>query len=164
MLAINPEIATHRIVIVPNRSLNLAGLLVFYTSISAVTLALAVSLTLRDGYWPVLAWAVAELAFLGACQYWCWRKGGYGECVTVDCERITVDKGTSRRREHREFNRYWSQVVVQEPGLRLHPKQLFIRSRGELCEIGRCLTEDERSSLAQRLAELIGAMGHNGAS
>lgn len=162
MLAVNPEVVTHRIVIVPNRSLNWAGLLVFYTSISAVTLALAVSLTLRDGFWPVLAWASAELVFLVFCQYWCWRHGSYGEYVTVDSERITVDKGTSRHREHREFSRYWSQVVVQEPGTRLHPKRLFIRSRGELCEIGRCITEDERNSLAQRLARVIGAMGKTG--
>ncbi|MGH8280025.1 MAG: DUF2244 domain-containing protein [Gammaproteobacteria bacterium] len=163
MLAVNPEIVTHRIVIVPNRSLNLAGLLVFYTSISAVTLGLAVSLTIKDGYWPMLAWAIVELVLVGACQYWCWRQGGYGECVTVDGERITVEKGTQRHRERAEFNRYWSQVVVQEPGTRLHPKRLFIRSHGKLCEIGRCLTEEERNALAHRLAGLIGAMGNTDA-
>lgn len=162
MLAVNPEVITHRIVIVPNRSLNLAGLVVFYTSISVVTLALAVSLTIRDGYWPMLVWAVVELVFLGVCQYWCWRQGGYGECVTVDGERITVEKGTEHYREHAEFDRYWSQVVIRDPGARLHPKRLFIRSRGKLCEIGRCLTEEERDSLAQRLAVFIGPMGHSG--
>lgn len=162
MQTANPEVVTHRIVIVPNRSLNLAGLLVFYTSISAVTLVLAVSLTLKDGYWPVLAWAVVELVFLAFCQYGCWRQGSYGECVTVDGEHITVDKGISRHCEHREFNRYWSQVVVQEPRARLHPKRLFIRSHGQLCEIGRCLTEEERNSLAYRLAGFIGPMGNSG--
>lgn len=161
MLAVNPDAATHRIVIVPNCSISATGLGWFYASIVAVTLALASWYTLH-GFWPVLAWAVVEMLGLGLCLWLCWRHGRYGEVITVSGGRVTVDKGDDRHREHREFSRYWAQLVVHEPGTRLHPARLYIRSHGEECEIGSCLTEEDRRSLVQRLARLIGPVGKIG--
>ncbi|MGB9430584.1 MAG: DUF2244 domain-containing protein [Gammaproteobacteria bacterium] len=162
MLAINPDAPRHRIVIVPNQSLGVMGLWFFYASIAAVTLSLATWFTL-NGYWPVLIFAIVEMLVLGLCLHLCWRHGRYGEVITVGDDRVMVDKGDGRQLEHREFSRYWAQLVVHEPATRLHPQRLYIRSHGQECEIGRCLTEAERESLEQRLAGLIGPMGKTGA-
>jgi uncharacterized membrane protein len=160
--AVNPDTAMNRIVIVPNCSISATGLWLFYASIATVTLALA-SWYAANGFWPVLGFALLELAGLAVCLQLCRRSGRYGEVVTVSGEQVTVDKGDGRRRlEHREFNRYWAQVVVHEPGTRLHPIRLYIRSHGQECEIGGCLTEAERLSLGQRLAQLIGPIGSAG--
>ncbi|MGH8398910.1 MAG: DUF2244 domain-containing protein [Gammaproteobacteria bacterium] len=161
MLAYNPGAATHRIVIVPNRSLSLAGLWLFYASIVSVTLALAMWYTLH-GFWPVLAWAIVEMLALGLCLHICWRHGRYGEVITISGDRVIVDKGDGRHMEHLEFSRYWAHLMVREPATRLHPQHLYIRSHGEECEIGRCLTQAERETLEHRLAELIGSVGKAG--
>ena len=161
MLAVNPDAATHRIVIVPNRSISATGLWLFYASIVIVTLGLASWYALH-GFWPVLAYALAEMLALGLCLWLCWRHARYGEVITVSGARVTVDKSDGRRREHREFSRYWAQLVVHEPLTRLHPARLYIRSHGRECEIGGCLTEAERISLERRLAQLIGPVGAMG--
>lgn len=161
MPANEPYAATHRIVVVPNRSLSLTGLWFFYASISLVSLAVALWFTLH-GFWPVLAWAGFDMLLLGVCLYICWRRGGYAEVITVSGTRVTVEKGDGRHRESLEFNRHWAQVVMQEPDSRLHPRRLCLRSHGRECEVGRCLTEAERETLARRLGEIIGPVGHSG--
>jgi uncharacterized membrane protein len=161
MLAIEPDAAFQRIVMIPNRSLSVRGLWLFYGSISVVTVALAAWFAWY-GFWPVLVYAVLELAWLGLCQYLCWMQSNYGEQILVTDDTVIVDKDQGRRHEHVEFNRYWAQVVVKLPEARLHSRSLFIRSHGRECEVGRCLTESERDRLEQRLASLIGPVGNAG--
>lgn len=161
MLAIEPDAAFQRIVMIPNRSLSVTGLWLFYGSISVVTLALAGWFAWL-GFWPVLVYAVLELLWLGLCQRWCWVQAGYGEQIVVTDDAVIVDKDRGGRHEHVEFKRYWAQVVVKLPDARLHPRSLFIRSHGRECEVGRCLTESERDRLEQRLASLIGPVGDVG--
>ncbi len=161
MLADDTNAAMHRIVIVPNRSLSVTGLWLFYASIVVVTLTLGLWFTL-DGFWPVLAYAVLELLLLGAGLLISWRQGYYAELITVHGDKLWVDKGTAGHLEHHVFNRYWAQLVVREPHAKLHSKRLYIRSHGKDCEIGRCLTDAERKTLEQRLAVLIGPLGEAG--
>lgn len=161
MLAIEPDAASQRIVMVPNRSLSKKGLWLFYGSIAAVTLALAVWFAWQ-GFWPVLVYAVLELAWLGICQAICSLRAGNGEQIVVTDDRLIVDKDFGRRHEHFEFNRYWARVVVKVPDARLHARRVFIRSHGRECEVGSCLTESERDRLEQRLASLVGPVGNAG--
>lgn len=162
MLAIEPDAAFERIVIVPNRSLTVTGGWLFYGSISVVTLTLAAWFTLH-GFWPVMIYAVLELGWLGCCQRLCWQRSGYGEQIVVTDDTVIVDQDRSRHRHaHMEFSRYWARVILREPETRLHARRLFIRSHGRECEVGRCLTEAERDRLAQRLAGLIGPVAGTG--
>jgi uncharacterized membrane protein len=161
VLAINPGVATHRIVVVPNRSLTVTGLWLFYSSIVVVTLAPGIWFTLY-GFWPILACAAVETVLLGFCLYLCWRDGYYGEVITVSDNHLLIDRGNGQQLEHWEFSRYWAHLVVQDPLTRLYPRRLYIRSHGESCEVGRCLTEAEREALAVRLLELIGPIGKIG--
>lgn len=161
MLAIEPDAASQRIVMVPNRSLSSTGLWLFYGSLAVVTLTLGLWFALH-GFWPVLAYAVLELLWLGWCQGLCWWRAGYGEQIVITDDAVIVDKDYRRHREHFEFKRYWAQVVVKVPAARLHSRSLFIRSHGRECEVGRCLTENERDRLERRLASLIGSVGNAG--
>lgn len=163
MPAVKADAARQRIVIVPNCSISATGLWLFYASIAGVTLALASWYALH-GFWPVLAFAFLELLALGLCLRASWRHARYAEVITVSGAQVTVDKGDGRHLEHREFSRYWAHLVVHDPATRLHPARLYIRSHGVECEIGRCLTEDERRSLMRRLAEMIGPVGKAGGS
>lgn len=161
MLAIEPDAVFQRIVMVPNRSLSMMGFWLFYGSLAVVILALGIWFALH-GFWPVLAYAVLELVWLGWCQGLCWLRAGGGEQIVVTDDAVIVDKDYRSQREHVEFKRYWAQVVVKIPTARLHSRRLFIRSHGRECEVGRCLTESERDRLEQRLASLIGSVGDAG--
>ena len=161
MLADPMDATAHRIMIMPNRSLSVTGLWVFYAGSAGLTLALGVWFAF-NGFWPVLAYAILELLLLGACLLASWRQGLYGEMITVHGDTVWVDKGHAGHLERRVFNRYWAQVVVRVPHAKLHPKRLYLRSHGRQCEIGGCLTEVQRKSLEKRLAELIGPLGEAG--
>ncbi|HET7922233.1 MAG TPA: DUF2244 domain-containing protein [Gammaproteobacteria bacterium] len=157
MLAIEADAGTQRIVMIPNRAMSVAGLRWFFAGISLVTLALAAWFTSR-GFWPVLVYAILELSWLGGCLRLCWLRGGRAEEIVVTADTVIVDRAGRRRHEHAEFSRYWARLVMKEPDARLHPRRLLIRSHGRECEVGRCLTENERDRLAQRLGGLIGPM------
>jgi uncharacterized membrane protein len=163
MLAVNPDAAMHRIVIVPNRSLSVTGLWLFYASIVALTAALGLWFE-AEGFWPILVYAIVEMLLLGLCLLVCWQQGHDGEVITVSSERVLIDKRHGRHMQHREFDRYWAHLVVSEPATRLHPRRLYIRSHGRQCEIGRCLTETERQLLELQLAGLLGPLGKTGSS
>jgi len=161
MLAIEPDAAFQRIVVIPNRSLSVSGLWFFYGSLAVLTLLLAAWFTLH-GFWPVLAYAVLELVWLGSCQYLCWQRSKQSEQIVVTGDAVIVDIDHGRHHQHLEFSRYWARVVVKVSDARLHSRSVFIRSHGRECEVGRCLTESERDRLAQRLASLIGPVGDTG--
>jgi uncharacterized membrane protein len=161
MVAGNPDATMHRIVIVPNRSLGVTGLCFVYACTATVAIVLGLWFALT-GFWPVLVYVIVEMLLLGLCLFLCWRQGHYGEVITVHNNHVLVQKGNGRYLEHMEFNRYWAHLVVREPRARLHPRRLYIRSHGEECEVGRCLTEAERETLRQRLVEFIGPLGKTG--
>ncbi|MGA9855022.1 MAG: DUF2244 domain-containing protein [Gammaproteobacteria bacterium] len=163
MLAVNPDAAMHRIVIVPNRSLSITGMWFSYASLALVTVILGMWFAL-NGFWPVLVYAIVEMLLLGLCLFLCWQQGHYGEVITVSGEHVFIDKRHGHHMVHREFSRYWAQLVLSEPDTRLHPRRLYIRSHGRDCEVGRCLTEAERETLELRLAQLIGPLGKTGSS
>ncbi|HEV2213501.1 MAG TPA: DUF2244 domain-containing protein [Gammaproteobacteria bacterium] len=146
--------ATHRIVIRPHRSITAKGLCAFYAGVTAPALGLAWWFAVQ-GYWPVLACALVEMLLLALCLWLCRRQTRYVESIVIDGDRVVVEKGDARRRERREYNRYWAQVVEQIPAARLHPHRLLIRSHGQECEVGACLSEAEREILKHRLADLI---------
>ena len=158
MPALESDAETQSIVIRPNRSITAAGLWVFYAGATLPALALALWFA-AHGFWPVLASALAEMALLALCLWLCWRHSRYAELIVISGDRVVVEKGDARHRVRREYNRYWAQVVEQIPAARLHPHRLLIRSHGNECEVGACLSEAERESLKHRLAELIRPAG-----
>lgn len=144
----------HHIVIAPNQSLSALGLVGLYCG--GVTLSLIVATVLAWlGFWPILVFAVMEWLGVGVCL-WVMRRGGqYREIITITASQVRVEKRGRARRENVDFQRHWASVERRGSGSWL-PSQLVIKSHGMVCEVGRCLTEDERRTLTARLDELIG--------
>jgi len=140
--------------LVPNRSLTVRSAAVFYLSIVAITLAIAVFFAMA-GFWPILTVAGIEMAVLGAALWWTMRKTRARELIRVDERNVVIRKFRPDRDEEYEFSRYWTQVRLEQRGSPHWPTRLTLRSKGRSVEIGSFLTDGERDGLKRRLAEVI---------
>ena len=76
--------------------------------------------------------------------------------IAIDEQSITLRRSSPAGEHFSVFPRHGSKVKLHAPSTALHPSRLIIESRGQACEVGRFLTEDERRTLAARLKQLVG--------
>lgn len=145
---------TRTLVIAPNGSLTVGQAQWFFIYMCAVSMAIAVVLTVQ-GLWPVWLFFGVEMAVLGAGLQLSMRRSRYREIVSVSENRIEIDAGRGRAERHWEFPRLLTQIRLQPAPVRNRPSQLLVTRSGQGCEIGSCLTDAERQTLARRLRELV---------
>lgn len=147
---------SHAIVVRPNDSLGTQGRIGLFLLVAAAVLAVPAAVAAR-GFWPILVFAGIELAGFGACLYWVHRLGLYREVILIEAERVRVEMGRGRPEREWRFSRDWVRVELDPPVHRNHKARLFLREGRAQCEIGRCLTESERTALGERLKGLLAA-------
>jgi uncharacterized membrane protein len=128
---------------------------IFVASVAAPTFALAGLLTLQ-GFWPILAYAVAEMALLIWALRASLRAGRRRETITISEQSVTIRRYGVGPENASVFPRHWTRVTLHAPLVALHPSRLTLESHGRACEVGQFLTEDERRNLAVRLKHLVG--------
>lgn len=145
-----------RLVIGPNASMDVRGAWWFLGSLSAVALAVALFCTYH-GFWPVLPFAGAELAAVGAAVWVSLRRNRYREVLVIGERRLVVEFGMlgSGPVSRVDLPRSWVRVQIETGEHRNDPNRLVLSCSGQRVEIGRCLTDDERIGLATRLKELL---------
>ncbi len=139
----------------PNRSLSAASLAVLFLGLSLYLLGLA-ALFWRAGAWTIVPFLVAEVGLIGGVALWLWRHTGDAEALVFAGDRVRVGRRVGARADGRELSRYWARVSLDAPPADRYPSRLYIGSHGRWVEIGACLTEDERRSLARELKLLLG--------
>ena len=150
----SPEQAPHRIVVSPNDSLGSRGRVIFFLVVALAVLLVSASVAAR-GLWPVLPFAGLELLVLAICLYVVERRTRYREVITLEGDSLRVEQGRGRPETEQRFHRAWVRVELEPAAHRNYPARLFLREGHRQCEIGRCLTESERSSLGERLRGLL---------
>jgi uncharacterized membrane protein len=135
--------------------------------VCVVTVGIAGVLT-AFGFWPVLAFAGAEMLLLAWALKVSMDRRLERESIDVSEAEIVVEyiRATSRRhgtsvRQRVVFPRHWARVKIRRPESPLHRSQLVIESHGRVHEVGRFLTEEERRQLAAELRRLIGGMNQS---
>ena len=108
------------------------------------------------GYWTVLPFAGFEVIVLGIAFYLCLLRSQIREVVTVNAETVTVEKGRRQPRERWECPRAWARVALENSSIAWYPMRLTIAFQGRQVEIGRFLSDEERSVLADELQQMIG--------
>ena len=78
------------------------------------------------------------------------------ETIAIDQHSITIRRRDRCGEHFSVFPRHGSAVKLHAPSTALHPSRLMLESRGQACEVGRFLTQDERRTLAARLKQLVG--------
>ncbi|MES1926387.1 DUF2244 domain-containing protein [Salinisphaera sp. T31B1] len=145
-----------RLVIAPNASLSKAQAQWFFVGMCAVSFGIAGFLTVF-GLWLIWPFAGLEMAALGAGLYVSLRDNGYREVVTVYDDRIEVEAGLNEPQRRWEFPRLLTQVRLSPGVYNNSPSRLLVTRHGHGCELGRCLTDEERGEVAERLKAWVTA-------
>jgi uncharacterized membrane protein len=143
-----------RFVLRPNRSATWREMKIFFAIIASVSVTIAMFFTFM-GFWPVMPFAGAELAFLWFCLCHNAAAGSATEVIDIDGESVAVEQGRRAPERRWRFPRCWAQIRLEPPTARLHPSRLVIGSHGRRVLLGAFLTEDERVALASELRNTI---------
>jgi uncharacterized membrane protein len=127
----------------------------FYLGLLVGVLALLAAVALSIGAWPVLPFFGLELAVIWAVLRYLDRHAGDFDRLTIRGEKLLIERRDSNRSDTTEFNRYWTQVILQcgQGGNRC---RLAMRAHGQEVEFGRFLNDEERMKLARELRQHTG--------
>lgn len=142
----------YTLVVRRNASLSPSGRRWFFISILLVSLGIATGWAL-NGAWYVLPFAGLEMAVVYLALLVVARHGGDHESITIDGDRVVVERTRMGRTARHEFNRRWVQVVVGRTGRK---SALCMRSHGHEVEIGEFLTDEQRKAVANDLRRRLG--------
>lgn len=146
----------HLIELSPNCSLTPRAATLFYLSVLAVCLPIALACAVA-GFWPVLPFAGVELLGLGAALLVSMRKGQVREFIRIDERDVVVGRSGGGRQVQHRFARPWTRVQLRAASVPSWPSRLLLGAMGRTVEVGSFLTEPERRRLKARLTELIGS-------
>lgn len=148
------DVSGARLILAPHRSATWQDNLCLVAAVAVLAVPIAVGWSLL-GYWVILPLCGLELLALLAGLYWCNHALLAREVVTVDDDAITIESGRRRMERRFELPRHWAQVALVPGQGRAHPRRLIVRSHGRAVELGRFLTDAERSEAASRLRDLL---------
>jgi uncharacterized membrane protein len=148
--------ANTRLVIGPNASLTGRQAAMFFGWMALVSFAVAGFFT-AFGFWPVLPFAGIELLALGMALRASLRRNRYREVVEFRDDRIRVEFGMTGIGAALavELPRSPTRVLIEPGNSRHAPTRLLLSCMGQRLEMARCLTDEERERLAERMRQLI---------
>jgi uncharacterized membrane protein len=145
----------------PHCSLSTRGALLFFASMCFGTFGVAGVATFL-GFWPVLPFAGAEMLLLGWALKTNMARRHQHEIIEITERDVIIEFTAPRVPSQRiVFPRHWARVKIRRPESPLHRGRLVIESHGQVWEVGKFLTEEERRQLAARLGLLIGGMNQS---
>lgn len=129
--------------------------MLFFAAVCLLTLLVALRFLLL-GVWMVLPFALLEMVVLGIGLYLFERASRYSETIQIAPDNIQVIARNGIKTLHKhQFPSYWAQVALQLDPRKWYPSKLFLRSHGQSVEIGACLTDADRQSLAETITTAL---------
>ena len=107
------------------------------------------------GAWLVLPFVGLEIFALSFAFYYVNSHESDYESISIDGNRLVVERGSCQRVTQHEMNPYW--VTVKRRELANGDLQLYLLSNGKSIEVGRYLTRKQREALADQLQKRTGA-------
>lgn len=148
----------YKIIATPNNSLSPNDSVKLLAAMTAVALLIALGFA-RIGAWLVLPFAGLEILAFAYAFYFIHLHSNDFESITIEDDRVVVEKRNYKQVTTTVFQRYWAQVNVRGA---LNSKGvngksgLFISSHGKEVEFGRNFINDEqRTELARELRRKI---------
>jgi len=121
-----------------------------------VVVSLGVALRLAWlGFWMILPFTVVELSLLILLMEMVKRRGSYIEKIVIHQEAVEIYHLERGKNRDWSFPLYWARVDLKKPAHHWYPHKLHVGSSGKWIEIGQCLTDEERISLADAIRREI---------
>ena len=138
-----------------NDSLGSRARWTLFAALCAVSLGMALTFA-AFGAWLVLPYSVMEMGLLCWAFSWIERHSDDWEQVTVQGDRIVVERNCGGLRTQCELNRFWTRLEV-EADSRNRVSCLRLCYRGESLRFGEELTAQERTVIARDLRRVLAA-------
>lgn len=148
------SVVDYKIVARPNCSLSSSEM----TRVVAILAIFSLSIAIAFGFagaWLVFPFAGLELLALAYAFYLINCHAGDYESITIEGDRLAIEKHHRKNTSQVVFHRYWAQVVLRETSGGEH--RLWLRSHGKEVEVGRYMNDRQRLALAQQLQMHTGA-------
>jgi len=126
-----------------------------FASLCIISFGLALGFA-AFGAWLVLPYSALEMAVLYWAFRWYERHATDWERITVSGDRVLVERERAGVRTRWEFNRYWTQVEVEQGGFDRLPR-LALRFAGKRVPFGDELPAAERVIVARDLRRVLAA-------
>jgi uncharacterized membrane protein len=132
-----------------HNSLTARGCFVVFGSLAVLSIAIAAGFSVF-GAWPIIPFAGLEIVVLALALRCIWRRAGDFERVTIEGDRLVLERCEESRLRRFEFNRCWARLVLQTAG---GNTRVALRSHGREVEVGCYVGEDRRRALALALKQ-----------
>ena len=146
----------YRIIAKPNCSLSSKEQLGVVVLIASLSFIIATGFFIA-GAWLVLPFAGLEVLAVGFAFYYINCHSGDYESITIEGDKLAIEKHSYKKTSEIVFNRYWARVMLRDlPG---GDQALLLRSHGKEVEFGRYfMNNDQRLALAKQLQKRIGVI------
>jgi uncharacterized membrane protein len=141
-------------VVSPNYSMTWRENKIFVASLAVVSFSIAGGFALQ-GLWLILPFAGLEMMMLSGILYWSSLQATRCEVISIDADNIKVEVGRKKMRHLHSFQRAWTRVELYPPARPHWQSRLVLRSKGKELEIGACLNDEERKSLAASINKAL---------
>lgn len=136
-----------------NDSLGSRGRWLIFASLCAVSLGLALAFA-AFGAWLVLPYSILEMVVLFLAFWFFERHAGDWERLTVDGDRVIVERQRGGISSRQEFNRFWTRLEW-EPGHFGQSAQLALCHGKARVPFGADLAAEAREAIARDLRRAL---------
>ena len=150
------EIQGSSLVIRPNRSLPVAGIVLLGVGFGAWTLVLGAGFALA-GASLILPFAALEALVVGLLCFWIYRHLDDCELITIEGDRVRVMKRRGTAIARHEFPRHWARVRLDADPDGRAAGRLRLGAHGTYVTLADDIGEHERAALARELRGLLHA-------
>lgn len=134
-----------------NNSLSAGGRRLVLGSLAAIILAISLGFAF-SGAWLVFPFAGLEILVVFLAFRYMERHAADYERLSLDNERIVVERGQRGRKRTVELNRHWAQVEYRSRS-GTENGRLILRAHGTDVEFGTYLTDAQKADVARRLKD-----------
>ena len=103
----------------------------------------------------ILPFTIIELSALCLVLYMLYNRNNYVERILINEKQLVIQHLAKNADQEWQFPLAWSKVNLEAPRHHWYPHRLLLGSSGNWVEVGSCLTDEERQSLAKAITEQI---------
>lgn len=142
MVSSNSDGSTLTIIVRPNRSASWRANKLLLLALAVPSLGSAIGFALV-GAWPILPFAGLELGAVGSCLYYVNWKLQYRHVITLEPDRIRIDKGFYLPRQSWSFARGNTRLAIVPKRHPWDSPLLSLCNSGESISIGEFLNRED---------------------